>query len=132
MKLITRDTDYALRALCFIAGEKDKITPAAGLVKKIKIPRPFLRKLLQALHKKGILNSYKGQGGGFSLNRPADKISLVDLIEIFQGPLKLNECLFKRLPCPNVKTCALKRRIDKIEKYVISELRSINLASLLR
>lgn len=132
MKLITRDTDYALRALGFIAKEKDKITPAVELVKKTKIPRPFLRKLLQRLHKKGILNSYKGQGGGFSLKRPVARTSLVDLIEIFQGPLKLNECLFKRLACPNVKTCALKKKIDKIEKYVISELKSVNLASLLR
>lgn len=132
MKLITRDTDYALRALCFIAKAKDKIIPAAELVRKTKIPRPFLRKLLQSLHKKGILNSYKGQGGGFSLKRPAERMSLVDLIEIFQGSLRLNECLFKGLACPNVKTCALKKKIDKIEKYVIRELKSINLASLLR
>ncbi|MBU2258562.1 MAG: Rrf2 family transcriptional regulator, partial [Candidatus Omnitrophica bacterium] len=65
MKLITRDTDYALRALCFIAKNKDKVTPAPELVAKLKIPRPFLRKILQSLDKNGLLKSYKGKGGGF-------------------------------------------------------------------
>lgn len=132
VKLITRDTDYALRALCFIAKEKGRVVSAAELVKELEIPRPFLRKLLQTLHKKGILNACRGQGGGFSLKHPASRISLVDLIGVFQGPLKLNECLFKKLTCPNVKICMVKKKIDKIEKYVIQELKSIKLVSLLR
>ena len=131
MKLITRDTDYALRALCFIAKGKDKIISAAELVRKLKIPQSFLRKILQVLNRKKILKSYKGQGGGFLLAVPANKILLVDLIEIFQGPLRLNECFFKKMACPRKKTCALKKKIDTIERYVLKELDSITLASLL-
>ncbi len=132
MKLITRDTDYALRALCFIARHKKKTVPVSELVEDLKMPRPFLRKILQVLNKKGILQSHKGQGGGFRLAKEARKIFLVDLIEIFQGPLSLNECVFKKVPCSNVHTCALRRKIGSIEKYVFSQLKSINLASLLR
>ena len=55
MKLITRDTDYAIRALCFIARFKKKIVSVSELVKVLKIPRPFLRKILQTLNKKRIL-----------------------------------------------------------------------------
>ncbi|MFH1269897.1 MAG: Rrf2 family transcriptional regulator [Candidatus Omnitrophota bacterium] len=132
MKLITRDTDYALRALCFISRRKKEIISAAELVKELKIPRSFLRKLLQILNKKGVLKSYKGKGGGFLLAVPANKVFLVDLIEIFQGPLRLNECFFKKLSCPNRRTCVLKKRIGNIEKHVIRELRSITIASLLR
>ncbi len=132
MKLITRDTDYALRALCFIARHKDKIVSAAELVEQLKIPRPFLRKILQILNKKRILKSYKGKGGGFLLALPAHKIFLVDLIEIFQGALRLNECFFKKMACPNTKTCALRKKINSIERYVTHELKSITLASLLR
>ena len=132
MKLITRDTDYALRALCFIIGRKDRIVSVTELVKELKIPRPFLRKILQRLNKKGILKSYRGQGGGFILAKPADKIFLVNLIEIFQGGLRLSECLFKKVLCPNIKTCILRKKIGNIEKYVIKELRSITISSLLR
>ncbi len=131
MKLITRDTDYTLRALCFISQHKEKMVSVSELVKELKMPRPFLRKILQVLNKKGILKSYKGLGGGFLLAKPANKIFLADLIEIFQGPLRLNECFFKKMRCPNINTCALRRKINSIERYVISELRSITIASLL-
>lgn len=131
MKLITRDTDYALRALCFIAKHKKEIVSVAELVEQLKIPRPFLRKILQILNKK-ILKSYKGKGGGFSLAVTPNKIFLVDLIEIFQGPLRLNECFLKKMACPNTKTCALRKKINNIERGVIAELESITLASLLK
>lgn len=131
MKLITRDTDYAIRALVFIASHKNKIISASHLVQELKIPRPFLRKILQILHKKGVLISYKGQGGGFLLATSPDKIFLTDLIEIFQGPLKINECIFKRKICPNRNACLLRRKISSIEKQVLSGLRVITLASLL-
>ena len=132
MKLITRDTDYALRAICFIAKSKKKIISVSELVKELKIPRPFLRKLLQVLNKKGILKSHKGQGGGFQLNGPANKIFLVDLIVIFQGPLKLNECFFKKLRCPNINSCSLRKKIEGIENYVVRELKTITINSLLK
>lgn len=132
MKLITRDTDYALRALCFLVKQKERIISVSGLVNALKIPRPFLRKLLQILNKEKILKSYKGKGGGFSLAMPADKIFLVDLIEIFQGPLRLNECLFKKVLCPSTDTCSLRKKIYAIEVYVIKKLKTISVASLLR
>ncbi|HOX54687.1 MAG: Rrf2 family transcriptional regulator [Candidatus Omnitrophica bacterium] len=131
MKLITRDTDYAIRALRYIAAHKDSIVSVAELVDRLKIPRPFLRKLLQILNKEGLLESIKGQGGGFRLCCSARKIYLVDLMKIFQGDLTLNECRFKKLLCPNTKTCLLRKRLNRIEKYVIKELKSITLASLI-
>ena len=131
MKLITRDTDYAVRALCFIAESKEKIVPVSMLVSKLKIPQPFLRQILQVLNKRGILKSYKGLRGGFQLAISSKRIFLVDLIKIFQGPLQLNECIFKKKICPNKNICSLRARINTIEKEVILELGSITVASLL-
>lgn len=131
MKLITRDTDYAVRALCHIAKKKNKVVSVAEMVKELKMPKPFLRKILQILNKKGALKSYKGQGGGFVLAEPADKIFLVDLIKTFQGPLKLNDCLFKKKLCPNRGVCALRNKISSIEENVISELTPITISSLI-
>ena len=131
MKLITRDTDYAVRALCFIARCKETVVSVSELVGALKIPRPFLRKILQILNKKGILESHKGKGGGFILALEPERIYLLDLIKIFQGPLKINECLFKKAPCPNIKICKLKKKIDNIQRYIISELKGVRLASLL-
>jgi len=132
MKLITRDTDYALRAVCFIAKRSPKVVDVSTLVAELKIPRPFLRKLLQILSRRGILKSYKGPGGGFVLACPPSGIFLTRLIGIFQGPLQLNECFFKKLSCPNKKTCVLRKKIKAIERYVVRELNAISVASLLK
>jgi len=132
MKLITRSTDYAIRALCCIAGNKKEVISADYIVKALDMPRPFLRRILQKLNKEGILCSYKGKGGGFALAIPPKKIIITDLMKIFQGPLKLNECTFKKNICPNIKECILKKKIDEIEKEVIFSLKKITVASLLK
>lgn len=105
MKLITRNTDYAVRALCCIAEQKQEVISADQLVKSLKMPRPFLRKILQTLNKEGLLNSSKGKGGGFTLTISPEKITLTDVMKIFQGPLKLNECKFRKNDCPYVSDC---------------------------
>ncbi|OGW74704.1 MAG: hypothetical protein A2Z72_07785 [Omnitrophica bacterium RBG_13_46_9] len=131
MKLITRDTDYAIRALCFVAKQKRRIYSVGELAGKLKIPKPFLRKILQILNKKGLIVSYKGKGGGFMLDLAPNNISVIDLIEIFQGPAKLSEHTFKKKPCPHSKSCKLKEKIDDLERYLMSELRSLTVFSLL-
>ena len=122
MKLITRDTDYAIRALCFIAKSKRRIS-VQELVGEL---------ILQALNKVGVLNSYKGQGGGFDLAIGPSKISLLSLVKIFQGPFKLNACTFRKKICPDVRLCKVKEKIDKIQEYVSGELRGVTIASLIK
>lgn len=131
MKLLTRNTDYAVRAICYMAKRAEGVISVTELVKALKIPRPFLRKILQLLSREGIVRSYKGVGGGFALGISAKKIYLIDLIRIFQGPLKVNECIFKRRICPNVRVCPLKKKIDAIGQHVESELKAITIGSLI-
>ena len=130
MRLINRNTDYAVRAISYISRQEEKVISVSRLVERLNAPRPFLRKILQILNKKGILISYKGQGGGFALARKPEEIFLTDLIETLQGEIKLNECLFKKMLCPDIKNCGLKKKIDAIERYVVSQLKSITIASL--
>jgi len=132
MKIMTRDTDYAVRALCYIAGKKEGVIPVSDLVEALEIPRPFLRKLLQTLQKEGLLESYKGKGGGFVLKATPRNISLLDLIEIFQGPVQINEHIFKKEKCYHTNTCKLKKRIDIAQRHFIEELKSINIAQLIK
>jgi len=129
MKLITRDTDYALRSICFIAKKKNKKVCVSELVEELKIPKPFLRKILQVLNKENILISYKGIGGGFVLAKELKNIYLMDLMKIFQGGLNLNECTLRKMKCPNTNNCPLRKKIKNIERYVMQELSGINLAS---
>ncbi|MGB2600660.1 MAG: Rrf2 family transcriptional regulator [Candidatus Omnitrophota bacterium] len=132
MKLITRDTDYAIRALCCIAGSEKTELSVRDLTDKLAMQRPFLRKILQELNKKGLLKSYKGRGGGFTLTVKPERVTVFDLVEIFQGPFQLSEHLFKGKTCPFIRTCYLKKKIDDMERNVIREMKSVTIASLLK
>lgn len=131
MKLINRDTDYAIKALMHITKYNDEKPAVSEMAVKLDIPRPFLRKILQILNHEGVLNSYKGKGGGFQLARPPEKILVSDLIRIFQGPVKLNDCIFREKICPDIVTCPLRKKIQAMEDHVVTELKSTSLAMLL-
>ena len=131
MKLITRDTDYSIRALVCIARNKDRIISITELVKELGVPRPFLRKILQLLSTSGILKSYRGKNGGFELAIKPENLHLSDLMEIFQGKFVLSECLFKKNICPNQISCKLRAQLDSLEELVENKIKEITLASLL-
>jgi Rrf2 family protein len=130
MKLITRDSDYAIRALCCIAAAKSLVS-VRDLSKKLDMPYPFLRKILQALTQAGLLLSIKGRGGGFNLAKSAKKILIVEVTKVFQGKFILTEHTFKGKICPQVKACKLKKQLDNIEKDVYAKLKKINIASII-
>ncbi|MDD5464812.1 MAG: Rrf2 family transcriptional regulator [Candidatus Omnitrophica bacterium] len=130
MKLITRNTDYALQALCYLSKHREVVT-VDELVKKLGVPRPFMRKILQRLNKERILGSYKGQGGGFKLAVPPAKIFIIKIMRIFQGKVGLNGCFLKKDICPNKGRCVLRKKIHAIENNVVKQLREINIAALI-
>ncbi len=131
MKLITRHTAYAVGAILFAAKSKQDIISVEEFYKGTRIPKAFLRKILQILSKRNIFSSFKGKQGGFRLRKNSNQISLIDIADIFQEGLKINECFFKKKLCDSEKNCALKKKIDDIERMVVKELESITIASLL-
>lgn len=132
MKLITRNTDYAVRALVYMAGKEKELVSATELVRTLKIPRQFLRGIMQKLGREGFVKSYKGAGGGFRLTKNPSSIYIKDVAWIFQGAFTLNECFLGGALCPNRATCALKKKIDSIEKHVAAEISSLTIAGLLK
>jgi len=130
MKLITRNTDYALRALCYISKHKNVVT-VDELVKKLGVPRSFMRKILQQLNKKRILESFRGQGGGFKLKLSSGRIHIIEIMRIFQGQVALNGCFLKKDVCPNKGKCLLRKKLRFIEVNVFKQLKEITIASLL-
>jgi Rrf2 family protein len=131
MKLITRHSDYAIGALLYLAKNKKRVVCVKELVKELWIPQAFLRRLLQVLGQKNILESYKGKGGGFRLKVSAQRIPIAQIIRIFQGDIGILNCLLKKEICPNRSSCVLRSKIKAIENRVVKELESITIASLL-
>ncbi len=132
MKLITREIDYAIRALMYLADNEGMIVTVTKLVEELGITRPFLRKIMQELAKAGVVGSYRGNKGGFLLKKKPGDIYLIDLVEVFQGKFSLNECILNKDICPNRGDCILKDRVDDIEEKVKKELEAIDLRSLIK
>jgi len=85
---ISRSTGYAMLAACYIAQRhKQGIILSQDISKKYNIPLEYLLKILQQLVKANLLRSKRGPRGGFSLGKPANKITLLEIIEAVDGPL---------------------------------------------
>ncbi len=132
MNLLTRNTDYAVRALIYMAGKAPERVSTADLLRDLRLPRPFMRKTLQTLQKAGYLDSVKGKNGGFSFLISPEKIVLNDLIVLFQGPVSMGDCLFRKKVCSCMRTCPLRKEIKTIESLALGHLRSVTVASLMR
>ena len=130
MKLINRDVDYAVRALVFMARANKPTVSVAQMQGEVGVAGPFLRKILQKLHKAGILQAVKGKGGGFALARDPENIRLSDLVTVLQGELKLSDCIFREKLCQNHATCLLRHKLGAMETRLISELEGVTVKDL--
>ena len=132
MKLITKETDYGIRAVMTLAQAGSVYVSSRDIAEQQEIPLHFLRRILQALIKAGLVDSKEGVSGGARLKAKPESIHLVDLIRIFQGDIQLSECVFRRKVCSNRERCVLRKRIGEIEEIVTEQFTGITIADLLQ
>lgn len=131
MRVIKKETDYALRALFFIK-ENGGYAAIPQIHSNMDMPRPFLRRILQKLSHAQILSSMKGRNGGFRLKEPFEKITLARLNEVFDKRIPPGECPFKNKLCANYKTCVLKGKVSIIEEEIYKMFERIFIKDLWR
>jgi len=97
---ITRQADYAIRAVRYLAKQGPSQRVATSTVaKKMKIPPSFLAKIISQLSISGLLTTSRGAHGGVSLAREPKEISVLDVVEAIDGPILLNECVGSNKAC---------------------------------
>ena len=132
MRVITKETDYAIRAVAHLARKPGALVTSAEISAGEHIPLQFLRRILGRLLKAGLVTSREGVSGGVSLRvRPGD-IRILDIVRIFQGEVALSECMFRKKICANRGTCVLRRHILEIERALADKFAAITIADLLR
>lgn len=132
---ITQEGDYALRVvLYFYKCGVGKRIEAKTISEHEKVPLRFLLKLLRKLTVAGIIESYKGYGGGYAIVRPADEINVLQVIEAIEGPIAINRCLEDEPVCNvgRVKTCQVHKALTSVQKMLVRELSAINFEKMLR
>lgn len=128
---ITRQTDYAIRALIHLAGLPQNSRVSTSTISEAeKIPLPFLTKVISHLVKAGLVVTNRGMGGGVSMARPPDEITLLDIIEAVEGPVLLNRCLLREGVCELEPQCGAHAAWEAIQSHLIADLRSVTLSQL--
>jgi Rrf2 family protein len=120
MKL-TRASSYALHAVAFMAAQKnDKPIASHKIAEARGIPERFLLKVLKPLVSARVLLSIKGPNGGYRLARPASDISMLEILEAVDGPIRGHAPLTEENDGPlNHKLEAIcKESADQIRKYL--------------
>ena len=129
---ISRKSDYALRAMVYIAAwPNDKICSINEISEAEKVPREYLAKILKELSLQGLLHSYKGINGGYRLAKSRDEITFLDIIESMQGKIMVNDCIRHTddSVCSKKPSCAMHPFWQKEQERVVSSLSSVSLAS---
>lgn len=100
-------TDYAIRALIYMAQDHRAQFKALEIANAMKIPKGFLHQVLQRLQRSDIVVSRPSRYGGYSLSRPAEKISLAEVVEAMEGPLDAGTCVIKPELSRKERGCAM-------------------------
>jgi Rrf2 family protein len=132
---ITRQADYAVRAMVYLAqraqlakSETEKRAATGQIAKEKSIPPSFLAKIVSQLSVAGLLQTSRGARGGVSLAKPAEAISLLDVIEAIDGPILLNDCVGDALTCVYDDSCPLKPVWCDAQKMLVDHLSKANFA----
>lgn len=105
---ITRQADYALRAMLYLANlPLQERASTSKIAAEQKIPTSFLAKIISQLSIAGLIHTSRGAGGGVSLARKPEQISLLDVVEAIDGPISLNECTRDPSICSFGESCPL-------------------------
>lgn len=131
--LITRATEYAIRALLYLAKQpKGEIVLKKDICASQDITPAFLTKILQPLIKQGIVGSQRGVGGGFYLIRDPAEVSLLDVLMAEEGPLYLNTCIAQEGTCERDIFCPVHGAWHEIRAELMEILRQHTFSELIR
>lgn len=130
---ITQEADYGLRVILYLSKlECGAKVDAATISKHEELPLRFLLKLLRKLIAPGIIKSFRGVNGGYSLNKLPEEITMQDVIEAIDGPISVNRCILDPAFCNAKKgnNCEVHRALSGVQQSLILQLSKVNFKDL--
>jgi Rrf2 family protein len=128
---ITRQADYAVRAVLHLARNGDQRTATSFIAEEQKIPPSFLAKIISQLSIAGLLHTSRGARGGVTLAREPKDITLLEVIEAIDGPIQLNECVGNRGACTFDQNCPLRPVWCDAQEELVGRLKNTNFANMM-
>lgn len=130
MKL-TSYTNYALRCLQLAALKDPELVRIDDVSFIHGVSRPHIVKVVHALGKANYLETVRGRGGGFRLNRPPQEILVGDVVRLTEGPLDVVECFNpEKNTCPLIGICKLSKKIQEAAHAFMEVLDDVTIADI--
>ena len=132
---ISKSARYALYAAAEMAVAGDAPVTVAGVAARYGVPEGALAKVFQQLVRAGLALGTRGIGGGYRLARPASKITVLDVMQVFERARPPGACLLHDRPgeaCPRTSTCRLHWLFEEVDELVRCTYASVTLETLAR
>lgn len=131
MMELTRKGEYAIRGIVYLAQlPPGKVALISEIAEAADVPQTFLAKILQSFAKIGIVKSFRGAGGGFTLGRSPGKITLREVVEAVEGPIMPNRCLLGAGSCERDGTCGVHPVWREVQGKVVEVLEGVTIEEL--
>lgn len=128
---ITRQADYAVRAMLYLAKlEPGQRAATSEIAEAKKIPPSFLAKIISQLSIAGLIHTSRGARGGVLLSRPTESISLLEVVEAIDGPISLNECTLSPDICEFSEDCPIHKIWCETQADLVNKLRQTSFKKL--
>jgi Rrf2 family protein len=135
MLKINRQTDYAVRVVLALAKRDEEARlSSADIQQEMLIPKSFMSRIVAQLAREGLVNAFPGRDGGISLPCPASQITLKDVVEAFEGPILLSECMQVKGEddCPFQSNCPVRSKWGRVQVAMMREMASITFEDLVK
>ena len=132
MQILTT-TDYAIRAILYLAMNKHMAT-AGEVAEKTKIPKQYLTTMARRLKDAGLIAAKGGQDGGYYLARPAESISVLDVVRVTENTMCISRCLERQKGdcCFQLGCCPVREVYAGLQSVIDQTLGSVTIAELVR
>lgn len=135
--MLSKKTKYGLKALAYLAIQKDRQpVQIAEIAKHENISQKFLESILLSLRKTGLLGSKKGKGGGYYLIKEPSKVLMTDVMRILEGPIAMVPCVSLNFyekcdDCPDEGTCSVNKLMLQVRDSALEVYRNNTLEDLM-
>lgn len=130
MLRISKMTDYAIMVMVELSASRGEVLSAHALADRSRLELPTVSKVLKLLVKTGLVDSYRGATGGYSLERHAGDISVAEIIAAIEGPIAITECGVEEGLCAQEAICGLRGNWQRISLAVSEAMESVSLAEM--
>ncbi len=127
--MISQTVEYALRAMVTLAYRAGDAMTVHEIAEVTRVPAPYLSKLMQGMVRSGLLKSRRGLGGGFTLSRPPDAITMWDILQAVDPLKRIHTCPLEIEG--HEELCPLHRRVDAALAGVESAFKGTTLAEVI-